>query len=84
MPESQEVGSNASEGKNLPVTVRASRQRANTFFFYVLPIDCYQKVWPRFNVDFLPSKDPDVVWVFPHQIIQSRKLSQKYTQPLIF
>jgi hypothetical protein len=45
---SEEVGANASEDHNA---------RANTHFFHVLYIGCYQKVWPRLKVELSTSKD---------------------------
>jgi hypothetical protein len=46
----EEVGSNASEGLNLPAKVRARMQTTRTFFFQVLCTGYQQKVWPRFKV----------------------------------
>lgn len=47
--------SKGSEGMDLPVRVRVSRQRPKTFFF-VLYIGCLHKVWPRLKVDHFTSK----------------------------
>lgn len=47
----KEVGSNATEGMDLPVGVRESRQRKQTSLFLVLYRDCQQKVWLRLKVD---------------------------------
>ena len=53
----KEVGSDASEGKNVPARERASRPRAKASFFHVLYIGCHQKRWAIFSVDFPTSND---------------------------
>ena len=52
----KEVDSNNCEGVNLPVRVRASRQRACASLFPVPYTGCHQKVWPRSRVN-LPISD---------------------------
>lgn len=49
----KEVGSDATEGMDLPVRVRADRQRAKSFFSHVL----YLKVWPRLKEGLHISND---------------------------
>jgi hypothetical protein len=53
---SEEAGSNASEGMDLLMRARAARQRAKASFFHVLQIGCQQNMWPRLMVDLPTSK----------------------------
>lgn len=55
----KQVGSDASEGMDLAVGVRASRQREYVSSFQILYINCKQMVWSKLKVDFPISKDPD-------------------------
>jgi hypothetical protein len=71
----KEVGSNASEGMDLPVRARTSSQREIAAFFLVLYKGYQKKVWPRLKVDLLTSKDPDGKWVLSLQIMSLRKKS---------
>jgi hypothetical protein len=57
---------------NLPVIVKASRQRIKAFFFLALYIGCHQKVRPRSKVGLPTSKD------------QKKNVSQRCTQQLRF
>lgn len=54
----EEVGSNANEHMDLLVQVRASRQRAEAFFFHALYLGCYQKVGLQFRVGFTTLNGP--------------------------
>ena len=54
----KEVGSNTSEGMDLPIRVKSSRQKAEFSFFHVFSIGC-QKVQPRLKVDPSTSEDLD-------------------------
>jgi hypothetical protein len=54
----EEVGSNMSEGINVPGRVKASRQSVRASFFHVLYIGGHQKMWPRFKVNLPTSNDP--------------------------
>jgi hypothetical protein len=56
----KEVGSNASEGMDLPERLRAEMQAKNKSF--LLPcfyIGLQQKVWPKLKVGLSASKNPD-------------------------
>jgi hypothetical protein len=55
---------------NLPVKVRASRQRSNASFFQVLYISYHQRICPDLRWNFTPQKNPDLRWVFPLQMIK--------------
>jgi hypothetical protein len=50
---------NASEVIDLAARVRASRQRAQAFFFYALHIGFQQKVHSRLKVDLHTSENLD-------------------------
>lgn len=55
---SEKEGSNASEGVDLPLRVRASWGRASTSFLCALFIGCHWEVWYRFEVGLPTSNDP--------------------------
>lgn len=69
----KEIGSNTSELMNLLARWRISRQRARVSF-YVLYRSYHQKVWPRFKIDILTSKDLDLGCVIPFQVIYLRQM----------
>jgi hypothetical protein len=51
---------------NLPERLRLRKQKAKAFY----------AGWPRFRVNlFPPSDNPGLRWVFPSQMIKSRKSS---------
>lgn len=56
---------------NSAVRVKASRPRAAAFFFHVLYITQHQKVWPRFQIGLLISKDSDLEWASSLQIFKN-------------
>lgn len=49
---------------------QAKSKTSNFHFLFYGPI---QKIWPRFRVVLLTSKDPDLGQVFPPQMIYSEK-----------
>jgi hypothetical protein len=60
----KEVGSDSSEGQEW-----AQWAESKSFLY----IKCHQKVWPRFKVDLPTSKDLGVGWIFPSQMVQSKR-----------
>jgi hypothetical protein len=50
---------------NLPVRVRASKQKEKASFFMSIHVGCLQKVWPRFRAGLPISKDP--IKKIPHR-----------------
>lgn len=58
---------------NLAGESEGKQARSESFLLPCPFMGCHQKVWPRFRVVLPTSDDPDLGWVSPPQIIQTRK-----------